>query len=92
MEGEFRRYLADVYSTAPVTREVLTDECEVLVVSAGFAGLVRGTSCGRRLRDVRFCEKAGDVGGTRGTAIPASLATLRPTAICHCLKWAISRR
>jgi len=65
MEGEFSRYLEDVYSGAPVAREALTDECEILVVGAGFAGLLLW----HKLReagftDVRFCEKGGDVGGT----------------------------
>ena len=65
MEGEFAKYLADVYSAAPVEREALTDECEILVVGAGFAGLLLW----HKLReagftDVRFCEKGGDVGGT----------------------------
>lgn len=65
MEGEFSRYLEDVYSADPIEREALTDECEVLVVGAGFAGLLLWY----RLReagftDVRFCEKGGDVGGT----------------------------
>ncbi|MFN0144988.1 MAG: flavin-containing monooxygenase [Dehalococcoidia bacterium] len=65
MEGEFSKYLEDVYSTDPVPREALTDECEVLVVGAGFAGLLLW----HKLReagflDVRFCEKGGDVGGT----------------------------
>jgi cyclohexanone monooxygenase len=65
LEGEFSKYLADVYSAEPVAREPLTDSCEVLVVGAGFAGLLLWY----RLReagftDVRFCEKGGDVGGT----------------------------
>ncbi len=65
MEGEFSRYLEDVYSGEPVARDALTDECEVLVVGAGFAGLLLW----HKLReagftDVRFCEKGGDVGGT----------------------------
>ena len=65
MEGEFARYMEDVYSAAPVPREPLTDECEILVVGAGFAGLLLW----HKLReagfaDVRFCEKGGDVGGT----------------------------
>ena len=40
MEGEFAKYLEDVYSADPVPREALTDECEILVVGAGFAGLL----------------------------------------------------
>src|SRR3954469_3377703 len=65
MEGEFAKYLQDVYSAAPVERDALTDECEILVIGAGFAGLLLWY----KLRaagfcDVRFCEKGGDVGGT----------------------------
>ena len=65
MEGEFRSYLDDVYSAPPVPRESLTDECEVLVVGAGFAGLLLWYKLREAgFTDVRFCEKGGDVGGT----------------------------
>ena len=65
MEGEFAKYLDDVYSAAPVQREALTDECEILVVGAGFAGLLLWNKLrGAGFKDVRFCEKGGDVGGT----------------------------
>jgi len=65
MDGDFARYLEDHYSAPPVERESLDDECEIMVVGAGFAGLLLWY----RLRDagftdVRFCDKAGDVGGT----------------------------
>ena len=40
MEGEFKKYLDDVYSEPPIPREALTDECEILVVGAGFGGLL----------------------------------------------------
>jgi cyclohexanone monooxygenase len=65
MEGEFAKYLDDVYSEPPIEREALNDECEILVVGAGFGALLLWY----RLReagfvDVRFCEKGGDVGGT----------------------------
>ena len=39
MEGEFSRYLEDVYSEPPVEREALDDECDILVVGGGFEGL-----------------------------------------------------
>ena len=65
LEGEFSAYLEDVYSTDPVPREALTDECEILVVGAGFAGLLLWYKLREAgFHDVRFCEKGGDVGGT----------------------------
>ena len=65
MEGEFARYLDDVYSTAPVPRDALNDECDILVVGAGFAGLLLWHKLrAAGFEDVRFCEKGGDVGGT----------------------------
>ena len=54
-----------MYSAAPVPREALTDECEILVVGAGFAGLLLWYKLREAgFADVRFCEKGGDVGGT----------------------------
>ncbi|MGE0625693.1 MAG: flavin-containing monooxygenase [Pseudomonadales bacterium] len=65
MEGEFAKYLEDVYSAEPVAREALSDECEILVVGAGFAGLLLWHKLSQAgFTDVRFCEKGGDVGGT----------------------------
>ena len=65
MEGEFAHYLEDVYSADPVERDALEDECEVLVVGAGFAGLLLWYKLKQAgFQDVRFCEKGGDVGGT----------------------------
>ena len=65
MEGDFAHYLEDVYSAPPIEREALTDECEVLVVGAGFAGLLLWYKLKQAgFTDVRFCEKGGDVGGT----------------------------
>jgi len=65
MDGEFSRYLDDVYSEDPVPRESLDDECDVLVIGAGFAGLMiwhKLQAAG--FTNARFCEKGGDVGGT----------------------------
>jgi cyclohexanone monooxygenase len=65
MEGEFSRYLKDVYSAEPVPRDALADECDVLVVGAGFAALLLWYKLRQAgFEDVRFCEKGGDVGGT----------------------------
>ena len=65
MEGEFAKYLEDVYSDAPIEREALNDECEVLVVGGGFGGLILWYKLRKAgFTDVRFCEKGGDVGGT----------------------------
>ncbi|MCY4212610.1 MAG: NAD(P)/FAD-dependent oxidoreductase [Gammaproteobacteria bacterium] len=65
MDGEFSRYLEDVYSDAPVEREALDDACEVLCVGAGFGGLLLWRKLQEvGINDVRFCEKGGDVGGT----------------------------
>src|SRR4051812_20119017 len=65
MEGQFAKYLEDVYSEPPVPREALTDECDILVVGAGFAGLLLWYKLSQAgFVDVRFCEKGGDVGGT----------------------------
>ena len=65
MEGEFARYLEDVYSAPPVQRESLTDACEILVIGAGFGALLLWYKLrAAGFQDVRFCEKGGDVGGT----------------------------
>ena len=65
MDGEFSKYMQDVYSADPVPRDVLTDECEILVIGAGFAGLLLWYKLRQAgFVDVRFCEKGGDVGGT----------------------------
>lgn len=65
MEGEFSKYLEDVYSADPVPRDALADECDIVVVGAGFAGLLLWYKLHKAgFNDVRFCEKGGDVGGT----------------------------
>ena len=65
LEGEFSKYLDDVYSAPPIPRDALSDTCEILVVGAGFAGLLLWWKLrDAGFQDVRFCEKGGDVGGT----------------------------
>ncbi len=62
--NEYAVYLQDPY-VAPIEREPLTDEVEVVVIGGGFGGLLAAA----RLReagveDIRIIEKAGDFGGT----------------------------
>ena len=65
MDGDFAHYLDDPYSGDRVEREALTDECDVLIIGAGFAGLLLWHKLrAAGLVDVRVCEKGGDVGGT----------------------------
>ncbi|HCO59219.1 MAG TPA: hypothetical protein DIT58_03420, partial [Porticoccaceae bacterium] len=65
LEGEFSKYMDDVHSQPPIPRESLDDECEILVIGAGFAGLMLWYKLSQAgFKDVRFCEKGGDVGGT----------------------------
>jgi cyclohexanone monooxygenase len=62
--GDFAHYVDDPY-VAPIEREPLTDDVEVVVIGGGFGGLLAGA----RLRqvgvdDIRMIEKGGDFGGT----------------------------
>ena len=64
MAGDYAHYLEDPY-VAPIEREPLTDEVEVVIIGGGFGGLLAGA----RLRqagvdDIRIIEKGGDFGGT----------------------------
>ena len=64
MAGDYAHYLEDPY-VAPIEREPLTDEVDVVIIGGGFGGLLAGA----RLRqagvdDIRIIEKGGDFGGT----------------------------
>jgi cation diffusion facilitator CzcD-associated flavoprotein CzcO len=63
--GPFAHYSEDHYSAEPVERDALADECEIIVVGAGFSALLLWYKLSKTgFTDVRFCEKGGDVGGT----------------------------
>jgi cyclohexanone monooxygenase len=65
MEGQFSKYLEDVYSAPRIERDALTDECDVVVIGAGFAAMLLWYKIREAgFHDVRICEKGGDVGGT----------------------------
>jgi cyclohexanone monooxygenase len=62
--GDYARYLEDPY-VAPIERDPLFDDVDVVIVGGGFGGLLAGA----RLReagvaDIRVIEKGGDFGGT----------------------------
>ena len=86
LEGEFSDYIRDVYSGTPVDRDSLDDECEILVVGAGFAGLLLWYKLrAAGFRDVRFCERGGDVEEPGiGIVILASLVMSNHIPICLC--------
>ena len=61
--GRFANLLDDTY-VQPQPREALDTDVHVLVVGAGFAGLVTGARLKQAgIEDVRLIDKAGDVGG-----------------------------
>jgi hypothetical protein len=88
MEGEFKRYLDDVYSEPPIPREALNDECEILVVGAGFGRLLKW----QRLREAGLPTYAFEIRAAMsaepgtGIAIPGLPVTSNPTATCPCSK------
>jgi cyclohexanone monooxygenase len=62
--AEFSHYEDDPYC-APITRDPVHDEVDVVIIGAGFSGLLSAT----RLREIgikriRLIETGGDVGGT----------------------------
>ena len=65
MDEEFAHYIDDPYVDAPLEREPLEDEVEVVIIGGGFGGLIAGA----RIREagverIRIIESGGDFGGT----------------------------
>ena len=63
--GEFAPFGSDPWADPSSTRAPITDEVDVVVVGAGFSGLLTGAhlrECG--VGSVRLVDKAADVGGT----------------------------
>ncbi|GAA2864306.1 monooxygenase [Actinoplanes cyaneus] len=62
--GEFGYYAKDPY-TAWIEREPVHDRVEVVVVGAGFGGLLTGARLRQAgVESIRMIDEAGDVGGT----------------------------
>ncbi|MCZ6869892.1 MAG: NAD(P)/FAD-dependent oxidoreductase [Gammaproteobacteria bacterium] len=65
VNGEFAHLVDDPYVAPGFTREPLHDEVEVVVIGAGFGGLLAGARLHEAgVRDIRLIERGGDVGGT----------------------------
>lgn len=65
VKGEFAHLVDDPYVAPGFTREPLHDEVEVVVIGAGFGGLLAGARLHEAgVRDIRLIERGGDVGGT----------------------------
>jgi len=63
--GALERYLDDPYIDAPIDRAPVQAEMDVLIIGAGFGGLMLATRLLEAgVSDVRLVEKGGDVGGT----------------------------
>src|ERR1700759_3695486 len=64
IDGQFAHYLEDPY-VAPIVREPLTDDVEVVVIGGGFGGLLAGARLRQAgVQNIRMIEKGGDFGGT----------------------------
>ena len=64
VKNDFSRYLDDPY-VAPIKRDPVSDEVDVLVIGGGFGGLLAGARLKEAgIKDVRIVEKGGDFGGT----------------------------
>ena len=81
--GQFSHYLQDHYTAGPVNGS-LSDECEILVVGAGFADyyLVQAQAAG--FVDVRFCEKEGLAGPGTGIVTQGSLVMSKVILTSRC--------
>ena len=63
--AEFSHFVEDPYIDAGIEREPIADTVDVIVVGAGFGGLLAGARLREAgLRRIRLIEKGGDVGGT----------------------------
>ncbi|CAB4688723.1 MAG: NAD(P)-binding protein [Actinobacteria bacterium] len=65
LKGDYSAYDRDPYADANLTREPVTETTEVVIVGAGFAGMLTAVNLLKRgITDFRIIDKAGDFGGT----------------------------
>ena len=65
LKGDYSEYDRDPYADSDFTREPITEQTEVVIVGAGFAGMLTAVNLLKRgVTDFRIIDKAGDFGGT----------------------------
>lgn len=65
MAGAFSHFLDDPYIEAPIVRDPVADEVDVVVIGGGFGGLLAGARLrDQGINDIRIIEKGGEFGGT----------------------------
>ncbi|MEO6084683.1 MAG: NAD(P)/FAD-dependent oxidoreductase [Umezawaea sp.] len=65
VDGEFGTFADDPHADQGFTREPLTDRVEVVLIGAGFGGLLSGARLRQAgVEDIRVIDEAGDFGGT----------------------------
>ena len=65
MAGKFAHFMDDPYIAAPIVRDPVSDEVEVVVIGGGFGGLLAGARLREQgITDLRIIEKGGEFGGT----------------------------
>ena len=65
MAGKFGHFLDDPYVAAPIVRDPVSDDVEVVVIGGGFGGLLAGARLREQgITDLRIIEKGGEFGGT----------------------------
>ncbi|MCK9541035.1 MAG: NAD(P)/FAD-dependent oxidoreductase [Novosphingobium sp.] len=63
--ADFAHYVDDPYIESRIAREPIDAEHDVLVIGAGWAGLLIGAELRKvGVEDIRYIEKGGDFGGT----------------------------
>src|SRR5690606_14779280 len=65
LKGDYAEYDRDPFAEPGFTRNAITEECEVVIVGGGFAGMLTAINLkARGIDDIRIVDKAGDFGGT----------------------------